>query len=380
MKILMLNHEFPPVGGGASPVTFELCRQLAKMGHTVDVVTMHYDKLPRFERVDGFNVYRTPAIRKRAEISHPHELATYMPGAFFKTLRLAWQNRYDIIHCHFIVPGAPLAWLISSLTKIPLVITCHGSDVPGHNPDRFKLLHKIIKPAWRFLARRGDLITSPSESLKKLITENCPGLEVAIVPNGIDVEKFTANAVKTKSILLCSRILKFKGFQYAIEAIKTMPPLDWQVNIIGDGPYLTELRKMAEDSPTPIKFWGWLDKNDPRFCELFNKSSIFVFPSEMENFPTVLLEAMAAGMAVITTDAGGCPEVVGDAALLVEPRNPAAIRQKLEELITSDTRRTQLAAAAQTSVQNFTWHNIAQKYTQCYEHVIEKTAVADEKL
>ena len=138
MKILMLNHEFPPVGGGASPVTFALCRQLVKMGNDVDVVTMHYDKLPRFEQVEGFGIYRTPAIRKRPNICYTHELATYVPGALFKTLRLSRQKRYDVIHCHFIVPGAPLGWLVSAFSGTPLIITCHGSDVPGRNPDRFE--------------------------------------------------------------------------------------------------------------------------------------------------------------------------------------------------------------------------------------------------
>ena len=238
------------------------------------------------------------------------------------------------------------------------------------------LLHKVISPAWRFLIRRGDLITSPSQSLKKSILDNCSGLEVAVIPNGIYVENYTQTK-KTKSILLCSRIFKFKGFQYAIEAIKDFQKkLDWEVNIIGEGPYLPELRKMAEGSQTPIKFWGWISNTDPQFFRLFNKSAIFIFPSEMENFPTVLLEAMAAGMAVITSTAGGCPEVVGEAGLLVEPRNAAAIRQKLEELINSDRLRTDLMAAAIKRAQMFSWQNIAQKYVQCYQSVIAKAGDA----
>ena len=185
MKILMLNHEFPPVGGGASPVTFELSKQLVQMGHQVDVVTMHYGKLPRFETAEGINIYRTPAVRKRPNICYAHELATYVPGAFWKTLFLARKKQYDIIHCHFIVPGGLLAWIVGKLTGIPFLITCHGSDVPEHNPDRFKLIHKLIRPAWRFLARSSAVLTSPSESLKELILENCPDVSVKIIPNGI---------------------------------------------------------------------------------------------------------------------------------------------------------------------------------------------------
>ena len=374
MKILMLNYEFPPVGGGASPVTFELCRQLVKMGHQVDVVTMRYGGLARFETVDGINIYRTPAIRKRPDICYTHELATYLPGALVRTVRLAKREKYDIIHCHFIVPSGPLAWITSKLTKIPFLITCHGSDVPGHNPDRFGTAHRLITPAWRFLARSGSVLTSPSEFLKTSILENCPGAQVRVIPNGIYTKQF-APGKKTKSILMCSRIFKFKGFQYAIAAVKDME-IDWQVNVVGEGPYLAELRRLAEGSKPEIKFWGWLDKTDKRFYELFGESSIFVFPSEAENFPTVLLEAMAAGMAIITSTAGGCPEVVGDAALLVQPRDAAVIRSNLKRLISSAKLRRQLASAALERVQRYNWPNVAQQYLNCYNEVINTAAVS----
>lgn len=365
LKILMLNHEFPPVGGGASPVTLELSRQLVQMGHRVDVVTMHYGDLPRFETVDGINIYRTPAIRKRPNICYTHELATYVPGALIKTIRLAKREKYGIIHCHFIVPGGPLAWMVSKITGIPFLITCHGTDVPKHNPDRFEIVHKLITPAWRFLARSSPVLTSPSGFLKTLILENCPDAQIQVIPNGIYTDQFTPGK-KTRSILMCSRIFNFKGFQYAIGAIKDMQ-LDWQVNIVGTGPYLEELKRQAFGSKTPIKFWGWLDKTDKRFYELFSKSSIFIFPSEAENFPSVLLEAMAAGMAIITSTAGGCPEVVGQAGLLVQPRDTDAIRSNLEKLIESEQLRQKLAATALQRVQQFSWDRIASQYLDCYQ-------------
>jgi glycosyltransferase involved in cell wall biosynthesis len=372
MKILMLNYEFPPIGGGASPVTFELCVQLVRMGHRVDVVTMHYDKLPRFEVREGINIYRTPAIRKRADVCQTHEMASYLPGALIKAVRLAKREKFDVIHCHFMVPGGPVAWMSSKLTGLPFLITCHGSDVPGHNPERFTVVHKLIKPVWRFLARRTPLIISPSESLKKLILHNCPGAKVEIIPNGIHTLQFKPSE-KTKSILMCSRFFSFKGFQYAIRAIKDTS-LDWQVNLVGEGPYLEELKKLAEGFKTPIKFWGWLDKSDPKFYELFAKSSIFVFPSEAENFPSVLLEAMAAGTAIITSNAGGCPEVVGEAGLLVPPRDIEAIRSALNKLIGSEQLRNQLSQAAVKRVKMFDWENVAGKYVDCYRRLTEGAA------
>ena len=370
LKILMLNHEFPPVGGGASPVTYELCKQLAHLGHHVDVVTMHYRGTPRFESVDGFNVYRTPAVRRKPDICHTHEMATYLPGAIFKTLKLARKNSYDIIHCHFIVPGAPLAWLVGKLTGTPFIVTCHGSDVPGYNPDRFKVIHRMIMPAWRFLTRRADLLVSPSRSLKSLIRTNCPGVEVDIVPNGFHPTRFLAGE-KEKRILMCSRILPRKGFQYALEAMRSMQ-LDWKVDIVGDGHYLDELRKIAAQMDTPVKFWGWLDQKSEEFRYLYESGSIFIFPSEAENFPSVLLEAMAASMAIITSDAGGCPEVVGDAAIIVKPGDTVAIREAIEKLTASETLCSQYGAAALERVRQFDWKHIANRNVDCYRNVIER--------
>jgi glycosyltransferase involved in cell wall biosynthesis len=371
----MLSHEFPPVGGGASPVVCELAKQLVRLGHPVDVVTMHYDALPCHEAVEGVNVYRTPALRARPDIGRAHELATYFPGAFFRTLSLIRQNRYDIIHSHFIVPGGPLAWTVAALTGTPFLITCHGSDVPKHNPDRFILMHKLIAPAWRFLARRAPALVSPSAALKETILRSCPQAKVRVIPNGIHVRPCDPQR-KSRRILLCSRVFAFKGFQYALEAIRGMD-LDWQVDIVGDGPYLPMLKQMAADLKTPIRFWGWLDKSDPRLAELFDTASIFIFPSEAENFPSVLLEAMAARLAIITTSAGGCPEVVGEAALVVPPRDAAGIRSRLQELVSSESLREELARAAWERVQSFRWPNVAARYVACYEEIAGKPVTQD---
>jgi glycosyltransferase involved in cell wall biosynthesis len=365
----MLNHEFPPVGGGASPVTFDLCRHLVKSGHRVDVVTMHFGKLPRFETIEGINIYRTPAIRKRDNICHTYELATYMPGAIGKVFRLINQQKYDIIHCHFLVPGGLLAYLVSKFSHIPFIVTCHGTDVPGHNPERFGFVHKLIAPAWRFLAKRVHLITAPSQFLKQLILKNCPNARVQVIPNGIYIDRYRPTE-KTSSILMCSRIFQFKGFQYAIQAIKELQ-IDWQTNIIGDGPYLSELKKLAHGSKSPIKFWGWLDKSDPGFYDLFKKSSIFIFPSEAENFPTVLLEAMAAGIAIITSTAGGCPEVIEDAGLTVHPRNTEHIKVNLNRLMESNKLRDQLSQKALDRIQQFTWDSVTRMYVSSYRQILQ---------
>ena len=156
MRILTLSYEFPPLGGGGSKVAQGLSAEFVKMGHQVDIITMSYRDLPREEVVEGVRVRRIPCIRSKVDVCHPHELASYMVRAAPAALRQGSEQEYDILHCHFILPDGVAALLPSSRLGIPLVVTAHGSDVPGYNPDRFKLLHKLIAPAWRSVVKPGS--------------------------------------------------------------------------------------------------------------------------------------------------------------------------------------------------------------------------------
>ena len=371
LKILMLNYEYPPVGGGGATVTAQLCEHLVRLGHSVDVVTMRHKDLPHEEIVNGIRIYRTPSYRGRTDICKTHEMVTYLIGGRKPALELCQKNKYDIIHAHFIVPTGPLAKWLHKKTGIPYLITCHGSDVPGYNPDRFGLAHTLLMPFWKKLVRSAMSLVSPSVSLADLMKRHCPDLHVTIIPNGYEASAFNTDRKRHPSILLCSRLLPRKGFQYVIEAVKDLD-LGWDVHIVGDGPYRQTLETLAQGSKTPIFFHGWLDRDEPKFKELYETSAIFIFPSEMENFPTVLLEAMSAGCAIITSTAGGCPEVVGDAGLLVEPKNPDAIRAGLVSLIENRDKRTCLCEKNILRIRRFTWQGISERYLSHYKTLMKQ--------
>ncbi len=146
MKILLLNYEFPPLGGGASPVSYEIAKRFVNTGHNFDAVTMGFRGLPPFEIKDGINIYHVKCWRSKKEISHPREQLTYIISAvrFLKThLR---QNSYDINHTHFIIPTGIISLWLKKQHNLPYIISSRGSDVPGFNTDRFVFLHKFTKP------------------------------------------------------------------------------------------------------------------------------------------------------------------------------------------------------------------------------------------
>ena len=364
MKILMLNYEFPPVGGGGAPVTYELCKELVSRGHQVDVVTMHFRGTKWREKVDGIRIYRVWALRSRKEICRPHEMLSYIFSALPLCMRLLRTRSYDVIHAHFIFPTGVLAWALKRLSGLPLIITAHGSDVPKYNPDRFRFLHRLLFPLWVKVVRAADFVVVPSRYLRSHL-QYFISVPVEIIPNGFRMSNLKPS-IREKKILIVSRIFRRKGVQHFLEAIKDMD-LEYEVIVAGEGPYLDRLRKQAETIKPRVNFVGFVQDDQLRY--LYETSSIFVFTSQNESFGVVLLEAMTAGLAVIATNVSALPEVVGDAALLVNPDNPAEIRRALERLIADDALIARLGDKGRVQARKFDWPTIANQYETLYERV-----------
>jgi len=295
-------------------------------------------------------------------------MATYLVAALPVLLRLTKRTRYDINHTHFIFPDALLAYMLRKLTGLPYIVTAHGSDVPGYNPNRFIHLHKVLKPIWRLVVGSAERIVSPSNSLADLIALQKPSTPVEVIPNGICVNHYDYSKREQNHILIVSRFFERKGVQYFLKALDGLST-PFKVDIVGTGPYLPMLKKITStlNTSAEIEFHGWIDHKSPRLRELFEEASIFVMTSESENFPMVLLEAMAAGLAIITTKSTGCEEVVGDTALLVEPKDAEAIRAALIKLAGSPDLSDQLGRDAYSRVaKKFDWPVVAEQYVQVY--------------
>ncbi|MGH7752549.1 MAG: glycosyltransferase family 4 protein, partial [Gemmatimonadales bacterium] len=110
MRILSLCYEFPPLGGGGARVVHGLSRELVRLGHEVDVVTMGRQGLPRREDVHGVQVYRVPCVRRALHVCTAPEAFSYLLGALPVALKLAKHRRYDLNHTHFIFPDGVIAW------------------------------------------------------------------------------------------------------------------------------------------------------------------------------------------------------------------------------------------------------------------------------
>jgi L-malate glycosyltransferase len=357
MRILCVNYEYPPVGGGGATMCKGLSEALVRLGHEVTVVTSGMPDLPDFEKVNGVQVHRVPCRRPHRHYVGAVDLVTQVLPTVRKAVDLIRETPFDINHTHFVVPSGVASHLIRRETGLPFVITAHGSDVPGYNPDRFGLLHRLIGPLWTRVLRASSAVTAPSCFLKDLIQARMD-IPVDVIPNGFDPVPH-APVEREKRILVVTRMFERKGVQFLIKALQRIQS-DWEVCVAGDGPYLPRLREQAARAELPIRFLGMVPREE--ITRLYLSSRIFVFPSLVENFPMVLLEAMAAGCAVITTGNPGCAEVVGDAALKVAPGRVAPLREALVTLLENPAEIERLGAAGRERVTRFAWPRVAGEF------------------
>lgn len=372
MRILVLNYEYPPLGGGASPVTAAQSVELASRGHQLDVVTMAYEGLPAYEEVGGVHIHRVPCRRSRKEICRTAEMATYLLPGYRKAVSLATEQPYDLIHAHFIFPTGVMAAAVKRKLRVPLVITSHGSDIPGHNPSRFQLEHRLAGPLWRHTVAAADCVVSPSQHLADKLTRAARGApEVRVIPYGVRELPYEPQRKIPNRVLMVGRLLDFKGFRTMLRALRH-GKLDLELHIVGDGPDRKTLEEMAEPLETPVIFHGWLDNRGAEYRELYATSRFFVFPSQMESFGMVLAEAMTAGLCILTSARGACGEVAGDTAQFIDPDDDRELYERLSELLADPARASRMGAAArERAISQFTWSSAADAYEGLFAELLQ---------
>jgi glycosyltransferase involved in cell wall biosynthesis len=361
MNILFLNYEFPPLGGGASPVSLEIARGYVRKGHSVDVVTMSYKDLPFYESIEGINVYRVKSMRLKKEICHPWEQLSYLISAWRFLKRRMGENTYDINHTHFIIPTGVLALRLKRKYGLPYILTSHGSDVLGYN-KRFTILYSLLKRPWKNIIRESKCVTAPSDflidSIKSITTDG----RFQIITNGLDLKKFRP-LKKEKRILVVARLFWNKGIHDILDAIRGMDMHGWTVAIVGEGPYREDLEKKIKENnlSNTVRLIGWLDNNSKEMKELYGKAGIFISASYFESFGLTVLEALSAGCYPLISDIGGHRYILNDDRYFFQKGNIVDLREKLSGLLTHEIPRHNV------SLNRFSWMNVIKEYIALLE-------------
>ena len=280
------------------------------------------------------------------------------------------QKPFDVCHCHFIIPTGLAALWCKNILKIPYIITIHGSDVPGYNPDRFRWMHSLISPVTAYIARQAAIIVSPSDYLAQLLTSQISGLNVARINYGFELYP-TEGAPKQDIVLSTGRFLPRKGFLTLLQAVQH-EDFGFELHLCGDGPLREEIEAIAATSATKVVLHGWLDNQGKEFKNLLDTASTFVLLSSKENSSVSIMEAMYNKCAVIAADSSGCVEMVSNVGICINPQDLEALKLSLRKLMNDKTLRTSFGEQAHLKiVNNYDAKKVVDDYLQVLQNVID---------
>jgi len=338
MKILVLVHEYPPVGGGGGRVAQDIAERLVKKGHEIHVVTSHIKGLPTTEVNKNVYIHRVKCARKHAYKAHLLDMALYILISSIYSLRLIRKMRPTIIHTHFAVPAGFAALLVSVFSGIPFVITSHLGDVPGGVPEKTGKIFPIIYPLTKIIWKKAEKIIAVSQFTKVLILSSYPFVDPIVVHNGVDIEAIKPLKIDVNdppNIVFAGRLVPQKNPIQIIRTLGEIKELTWNCTIIGDGPLRKELEQkiVALGIEDKVHITGWLKPDE--VLSIYDKSDILFMTSLEEGLPIAGVQALAKGLAVVLSDVGGCNELVkkGVNGFLVSPSEPEKFVGALENLL-----------------------------------------------
>lgn len=384
MKILIINYEYPPLGGGGGVFTKDLAEELAK-DHTVDVLTSGFKELASQEAIKGVNIYRVAVLaRKSSNAASLLSLLSFPFSSVIKGIQLIRKNKYDVINTHFAVPTGPTGLVLSWIFKIPNILSIHGGDIydPSKNlsPHRHGLLRWIIR---RVMAASNKIIAQSNNTKNNAIEIYKPLKDIAIIPLGIPEPKaFTASrkdlSLKENETYIISigRLVKRKGYDHLLNSISILRDKGIHVNvlIVGDGPELMPLQELAKDLGIKgqAKFLTNVTDEEKFSCLL--NSDLYALSSLHEGFGIVLLEAMFAGLPIVATNNGGQTDLLISEvnALLVPPEDDKALADAIEKILNDTEKREIIARNNLEKIKDFTISSVTKKYLDVFREVTKK--------
>jgi len=373
----MLNFEFPPIGGGAAHAHLHLLKQYSNRDDLiVDVLTsappLRGKQPGNFieELSDNVTIYKIGLHKKNLHFWRKTEVIEWLFKAKFYYRKLLRENDYDLVHAFFGFPTAYLCY--RSADKLPYIISLRGSDVPGYN-IRLRLDYKLLSGLFRRIWATASAVVANSEGLKNLALKFMPGLDIIVIPNGIDAEKFyppeKRGFSKPLRALTVSRLIERKRIDLIIRAVARSRELgvDVKLNIAGEGNLLHSLQNLAKKLNIANSVFFLCRVPAENMPQLYRDNDIFLLSSAHEGMSNAMLEAMASGLPIITTRCEGVEELIKDNGFIVENAQAEQIAEAVKRLAEDRETYRYMSIAARQQAEKFSWNSVAERYLKIYE-------------
>lgn len=352
MRVLVITHEYPPIGGGGGAAARDICRGLARRGHDVKVLTAHYQGLPTRESDEGVDVIRLRSWRGQPFRASLPEMASFVLASLWAGRRLTRVWQPDAIHAHFAVPAGASAWALSRLTRTPYLLTAHLGDVPGGVPEKTERWFRWIQPFTHRIWREAKRVVAVSNYTRDLALKHYD-VPIDVIPNGVDVSALAPIEIKLNDpprIVFAGRFVEQKNPLLVPRVLATLKNLRWDCSMLGDGILLEATRAEIErlGLSDRVHLPGWVTPQN--VLDELARADILFMPSRAEGLPVVGVQALASGLALVVGRAGGFADLVtdGENGSLRDPDDADGFASSLRGLLSNPAA---LLSARQKSLQ-----------------------------
>lgn len=373
MKILVVSHEFPPIGGGGANACYFLTKEFANCGNDVHVVTARFGNQEDETTDEGVYIHRVDCIRKHKEHCSFQEMLSFLCHAMPYSEKLHKEYCYDICLVFFGIPSGPIGYVLRKKYALPYMIRFGGGDIPGFQ-KRFSLLYRLLAPAIKIIWNNAESLVVNSAGLRKMALDFSPTNDFKVICNGVDTDYFAPAKDRNDEvvrILFVSRLIERKGLQDFIPQFREIVDntnCNVELSIVGDGPYRSELENMVKkyDLIDFVRFEGHKCRED--ILKYYQRADIFILPSRKEGMPNVVLEAMACGLPIVMTPCEGSHELIDGNGYV---SNVLSIKEKVLDLVNDEHKRKHLGLESRKrACKLFGWKKTAQEYISNMESIV----------
>ncbi|MHC4553769.1 MAG: glycosyltransferase family 4 protein [Planctomycetota bacterium] len=375
MKILMLNYEFPPIGGGAGHAFLCLLKEYSRNKDIqIDVLTSYSGRgIATEEFSQNIRIYKVGIHKKNLHYWTKFEVIKFLWKARGLHLKLLRENSYHLAHAFF---AFPTGWLCyKTANQLPYILSLRGSDVPGYNV-RLGLDYKLLAGLFRRVWSEASLIAANSQGLCRLARRFMPNMDIDVIPNGVDVQCYhPASQKKTGgriNLLSVGRLITRKRIGWLIDAVglAVQEGLDVRLNVVGEGNLLANLQKKVADMRLfeRVVFMGLVQRH--QMPEIYRANDIFVMASQHEGMSNAMLEAIASGLPIITTPCEGVEELIRGNGIIVNHPDLQEFVAAVNLIATDRDKYAAMSKAGRDIAQEFSWSAVAQRYIQHYEKLM----------
>lgn len=365
-----------PTFGGSGVLATELGKALASKGHHVHFITYRQPvRLSHFEPNIFYHEVRVPTYPLFDYPPYETALASAM-------VDVVKNHQLDLLHVHYAIPHAAAAYMAKQILKneginISVITTLHGTDITLVGKD------KTYSPVVAFSINESDAITAVSDNLKQETYNTfCIRKDIEVIYNFVDVKRFNKKPIDAfkkviapggeRVLMHASNFRKVKRVEDVVrifaEVRKKLPA---KLIMVGDGPERPAAEELARELNIidDIRFVGKQEQME----EILPIADVFLLTSEYESFGLAALEAMAAGVPVVSTNAGGLPEinVHGETGYMAETGDVQQMAKYCISILEDETLHEQFRKQAYENALRFDIVNIIPVYEQLYERFLK---------